>query len=299
MTTSDKRKFSHPPIGMHRDPDLILRDIQVMNEICTSTNRHGICRRSQIQIAKLLRISEATVRRSIQRLMKAGWLERRGGTRPDGGNCSYTYKVIFKDVQEDEQGDLLEPDLEEEAARYEERRYRNDGAPAASVEAYKNELLITVDDEGEMAASRANGEKPDVSSPAKVRVEGSFKRYANEVVSTLARLKPGLDVTRMAGGINPIMGWFTAGCDLDQDVKPALSIVLERAPALPNSLNYFTKAVVSAMKSRKELSEINPNYKNFGAQAAAIRAKQREADLERCDAAIDELGAKFAAGGAL
>lgn len=298
MTATDKRKWSYMPIGIFADRELSPRDLQVMGVICSSTDQNGICYRSQVKIARFLQVGRATVVRAIQRLLKAGWLERSGGTRKDGGNCSYIYRVVNKDVSAPDQSDLFEPNLEEEANLQEEKRCKNGQGVSAQVDTYKNELLITVDDE-EAAASRANGEKPDVSSPAKPRADGSFKRYANEVVATLARLKPGLDVGRMAGGINPIMGWFTAGCDLDQDVKPALSIVLERAPALPNSLNYFTKAVVSAMKSRKELSQINPNYKNFGAQAAARRAKEWEASQARCDAALEELNAEFAAGGAL
>ncbi|QUS57339.1 helix-turn-helix domain-containing protein [Pseudovibrio brasiliensis] len=298
MTTADKRKWSYVPIGIYGDPELSPRDKEVMGVLCSSTNRFGVCCRSMVQIAELLRVGRTTVHRAIHKLMKAGWLERSGGKRKNGGDCSFTYRVIHKDLPEDDQDDLPEPDLEKEAVRLEENCFKNGQTLSAQADTYYNELNITIDDE-QVAASGVNEEKTDVSSPAKPHADGSFKRYANEVVSTLARLKPGLDVGRMAGGINPIMGWFTVGCNLDLDVKPALAIVLERAPALPNSLNYFTKAVVSAMKSREELSQINPSYQNFGAQAAAKRMKERNASRERCNAAIDELSAEFAAGGAL
>lgn len=298
MTATDERKWSYMPIGIFADPDLSPRDLQVMGVICCSTNKHGICYRSQVKIARFLRIGRTTVVRAIQRLMKSGWLERRGGTRRDGGSCSFVYRVVNKDIPTPDQADLFEPNLEEEALLQEEKRYENGQSLSAQTDTYKNELLITIDDE-DAAASRANEGKPEVPSHAQVQAAKRFKHYVNEVVATLARLKPGLDVTRMADGANPIVGWFAKGCDLEQDVKPALAIVLERARVVPNSLNYFTKAVLSAMSSRKELSEINPNYKSFGAHAAEKRARELEASRARCNAALDELNAEYAERGAL
>lgn len=230
--------------------------------------------------------------------MKAGWLKREGGERNDGGKCSYTYRVINKAIVDAPQSDLFEPDLEEEAAKEQNKRYENGQGVPTQAGIHNNETIITIKDDDKAAASGANMRNARLSSQAKRQEETPLKRYTNAVVNAIARLKPELDVARMSGGINPIMGWFTVGCDLEEDVKPALEMVLDRAPELPRSLNYFTQAIISARKSRTEIAKINPRFVKDGDHAKARRARELEASRRSCSNAIDELSAEFAAGGA-
>ncbi|SDQ99399.1 helix-turn-helix domain-containing protein [Pseudovibrio sp. Tun.PSC04-5.I4] len=297
MTAKKKRKWSYMPIGIFADPDLSPRDLQVMGVLCSSTNEYSICYRSQVKIAKLLRIGRTTVHRAIQKLIKAGWLEREGGKRKDGGSCSFIYRVINKDLLTADQADLFEPDLEEEAQRREEKRCENGRGLSTQADTYNNETIITIKDDDKAAASGANMRNARFPSHAKRQEDTPLKRYTNAVVSAIAELKPELDVARMSGGTNPIMGWFTVGCDLERDVKPAIAMVLERAPVLPRSLNYFTQAIISARKSRTEIAEINPRFVKDGGQAKVKRARELEASRRSCSNAIDELSAEFAAGG--
>lgn len=95
--------MSHPrlsitPAGAIFDRSLEPRDIQVLNLLGCYTDKAGWCRRSQVKMAAQLKCGRSSVQRSIENLVRAGWVEKK---RPPWGNKegqpsnSFMYRVIL------------------------------------------------------------------------------------------------------------------------------------------------------------------------------------------------------------
>lgn len=69
-------RYSIIPGGAVTDPNISMRDLQVLALLGRHTKRNGWCWRSQVEMADELRCGRATVGRSIKRLVAAGWLEQ-------------------------------------------------------------------------------------------------------------------------------------------------------------------------------------------------------------------------------
>ena len=287
---ADRPRISFVPAGVYADQSLMPRDRDVLGVLCSSTDGNGICYRSQVKIAQLLGVARSTVYRAISRLMASGWLMRNKGLRPDGGRCSYTYKVINKDVPVPDQMDLFAADIEDghvSAGCSIDRQ----GMPAQTG-IYKNESLKTIDIDDEAAASGSDLAKSVPQTASDLPESEPVRRFMRGVCALLSSV--GLDVEGLRGGVNPAIGWFVKGCDLEQDVSVAVREVAGRAPGVIHSLNYFTSAVLSAHKTRLEVTEIYGKYQRLGEKAAQKRARQEERERESCHAAIAQLEAEYA-----
>ena len=287
---ADRPRISFVPAGVYADQSLMPRDRDVLGVLCSSTDGNGICYRSQSKIAKLLGVARSTVYRAISRLMASGWLLRNEGMRPDGGRCSYTYQVINKDVPVPDQMDLFTADIEDghvSAGCSIDGR----GMPAQTG-SYKNESLKTIDIDDEAAASGSDLAKSVPQVASDLPQGEPVKRFMRGVCALLNSV--GLDVEGLRGGINPAIGWFVHGCDLEQDVATAVREVAGRAPGMIHSLNYFTRAVLSAHKARLEVTQIYGNYQRLGEKAAQQRASRDERERESCREAIAQLEAEYA-----
>ncbi len=287
---ADRPRISFVPAGVYADQSLTPRDRDVLGVLCSSTDRNGICYRSQVKIAELLGVARSTVYRAITRLMAAGWLLRNKGLRPDGGRCSFTYKVINKDVPEPDQPDLFAADLEDGHV-CEGRSIDRQGMPTQAG-IYKNESLKTLDIDDEMAASRSDVAKSVPQKASDLPDSEPVKRFMRGVCALLNSV--GLDVEGLRGGVTPAIGWFAHGCDLEKDVATAVREVAGRAPGVIHSLNYFTSAVLSAHKARLEVTEIYGKYQRSGEKAAQKRARREERERESCLEAIAQLEAEYA-----
>lgn len=278
-------RISFVPAGVYADQSLMPRDRDVLGVLCASTNKAGRCYRSQVKIAELLGVARSTVYRAIKRLIKAGWLECFNGKRADGGRCSYTYRVINKAVPSPKQMDLFEA---EDEAVSQECSTEGQGMPSQAG-IYNESLKTNIDD-------RALNEAPEAAvEPEEARAlpdTKAAKRFMKGVEALLATV--GLSVSRLRGGTNPAIGWFVRGCNLEQDVHTAVREVAGRAPGTIYSLNYFTRAVLSAQKARLEISEVCGKYERLGEKAARSRARKLEKEQQGCLNAIAELEAEWA-----
>ncbi|QUS54486.1 helix-turn-helix domain-containing protein [Pseudovibrio brasiliensis] len=287
----DGSRLSIIPAGVFRDLTLRPRDIQVLGVLCCSTDGNGLTYRSQVKMARQLGVVRYTIQKAISNLVAAGWLKILRGERPDGGDCSHTYKVINKDQVDCEEPDLMEsgPIGEHVVARREKEKAKNRQGVPPKLDTYKNESLITKDEEEQTAASRSYCESTEDTQPPCEDVEGIGQRFIVPLRAFLRKI--GLDPTagRLRGGLEPAWGWAVNGCDLELDVKPTLHMVLGAAPDPVRSLNYFTRAVLAAKNSRLEQGQLNPKFIPDGRKAAQARARKCAADERATNAAIDRV----------
>lgn len=284
-------RLSIIPAGVFEDRGLRPRDVQVLGLLCCSTDGSGTCYRSQVKMARQLGVARYTVQKAISNLVAAGWLKIKRGLRPDGGDCSHTYKVINKDRVNRQEPDLMNsgPIGEHVEARKEREKSKKGQGLPQNFETYKNESLKTKDEEEQTAASGSLcGNAEDNQQPAK-DVEGIGQRYIAPLRAFLRKI--GLDpaAERLRGGLEPAWGWAVNGCDLELDVMPTLQMVLEAAPDQVRSLNYFTRAVLAAKNSRLEQGRLNPKFIPDGRKAAQTRACKAAAEERAIDAAIDRV----------
>jgi len=132
--TADYR-YSIIPAGAIIDQLLEPRDLQVLCLLGRHTKQNGWCRRSQVRMARELRCGRATVQRSIERLVDAGWLEKRllgrDGVEPDATkqpSSIYAYRVC---LDNDAIIDLSKADEEDDE---EVEQVPADGHPGAQPE---------------------------------------------------------------------------------------------------------------------------------------------------------------------
>src|SRR3954451_17202342 len=93
-----KPRLSIIPAGAIFDRSLEPRDLQVLCLLGSHTDQAGWCRRSQVKMAAQLGCGRASVQRSLDRLVDAGWMQKK---RPPWSNetgqpsHSYMYRVVL------------------------------------------------------------------------------------------------------------------------------------------------------------------------------------------------------------
>lgn len=98
-------RFSIIPAGAVLDPRIEPRDLQVLCLFGKHTDRKGWCRRSQVAMAKEIGCARSTVQASIDRLITAGWLEKRAAAdlhTPGVRDSAHEYRVVL-DTPDDPQ----------------------------------------------------------------------------------------------------------------------------------------------------------------------------------------------------
>lgn len=110
-------RFSVIPGGAVTDRRLEPRDLQVLALIGRHTRNGGWVFRSQVKMARELSCGRASIQRSLDRLIDAGWMERRlrgrDGTPPDGSKqpfAAYFYRPVFDNVVPEECFSTFEDD---------------------------------------------------------------------------------------------------------------------------------------------------------------------------------------------
>lgn len=94
---SDPR-FSIIPAGAVTDSNLEPRDLQVLCLFGRHIDDKGWCRRSQVKMAKEIGCARSTVQASIDRLVTAGWLEKRVDNDPHTPGIrasAFEYRVLL------------------------------------------------------------------------------------------------------------------------------------------------------------------------------------------------------------
>lgn len=280
-------RLSFLPAGVLFDQRLSLRAMQVLAVLCCSTDGNGICTRSQVKIAEQLKIARATVYRSIEALVRAGWLEKVAGVRPDGGRCSYTYRVINQGKDAELFASAEEPrHVHADRAQAQKMDRVKGQAMPAKEGSYNNESLKTKEEEDGTGTEEAAG--ANFLPYQQAAAAGRYRRACAKFLGSL-----GLSPEFLRGGFDPVMGWFAAGCHLEMDVKPAILKVMARAPEPPRSLHYFSRAVVAAKKSREECADIPAEFIPDGKVSAVRRERAQERGRAGCLAAIEEVCGGF------
>ena len=77
-----------------KDLDLPHRAVVVYYYLCERANKEGECWPAVPTIAKEIKLSEATVRRAIRDLKKAGAIEAEQRYRTKGGKSSLLFKIL-------------------------------------------------------------------------------------------------------------------------------------------------------------------------------------------------------------
>ena len=112
-------RLSIIPAGAVTDPSLEPRDLQVLCLLGRHTDKDsGWCRRSQVKMAREISCGRATLQRSLERLVDAGWVQKRQWNVPEGvepgqPSASYLYRVI---LDRDDFGAVARDETDDEAA---------------------------------------------------------------------------------------------------------------------------------------------------------------------------------------
>lgn len=92
-------RFSIIPAAAVTDPRLEGRDLQVLCLFGRHIDRNGWCRRSQVKMAGELGCARSTLQASIDRLVEAGWLIKRGEKAdvhaPGERSSAFEYRVML------------------------------------------------------------------------------------------------------------------------------------------------------------------------------------------------------------
>jgi hypothetical protein len=94
-------RLSIIPAGAIFDRTLEPRDLQVVGLLGCYTDKQGWCRRSQVKMAKQLDCGRSSVQRSLDRLVEAGWVQKKrrdaAGLADDSSqpSASYEYRVVL------------------------------------------------------------------------------------------------------------------------------------------------------------------------------------------------------------
>lgn len=91
-------RLSIIPAGAVLDNKLEPRDLQVLCLFGRHIDRKGWCRRSQVQMAKEIGCARSTVQASIDRLIDAGWLQKRAENDPHTKGIrasAFEYRVVL------------------------------------------------------------------------------------------------------------------------------------------------------------------------------------------------------------
>lgn len=88
-------RLSIIPARAATDPELKPRDLQVLCVLGRHTDDLGWCRKSQVKMAEEMGCARSTVFDAIERLVKAGYLERHVQEEENGRDSPHVYRVIL------------------------------------------------------------------------------------------------------------------------------------------------------------------------------------------------------------
>jgi len=116
-------RLSIIPAGAVTDPSLEPRDLQVLCLLGRHTDKDsGWCRRSQVKMAKEISCGRATLQRSLERLVDAGYVQKKQWNVAEGAehvqpSASYLYRVIL-DRDDGDTADRADSDEDEPTASH-------------------------------------------------------------------------------------------------------------------------------------------------------------------------------------
>lgn len=171
-------RLSIIPARACTDPALKPRDLQVLCVLGRHTDDLGWCRKSQVKMAVEMGCARSTVFEAVERLVKAGYVERHVQVEDSGRDSPHVFRVLLDPVHPnpgsigiDYDGDDADAACDDEAenagappCRYIGTPAGIPAPPAGPGPAPKNDPFRTIERD-----ARAEGEKED---PKKVEAEG-------------------------------------------------------------------------------------------------------------------------------
>lgn len=154
-------RLSIIPARAATDPNLKPRDLQALCVLGRHTDELGWCRKSQVKMAEEMRCARSTVFDAIERLVKAGYLERHVQEEENGRDSPHVYRVIL-DPKHPNPALVREADSGTEAAAppadiSAPPAGPGPAPPAGPGPAPKNDPIRTTDSERERETARAAG----------------------------------------------------------------------------------------------------------------------------------------------
>lgn len=102
-------RLSIIPARACTDPQLKPRDLQVLCVLGRHTDDLGWCRKSQVKMADEMGCGRSTVFDAIERLIKAGYLERHVHEEENGRDSPHSYRVVLDPKEADSCGEQPTP----------------------------------------------------------------------------------------------------------------------------------------------------------------------------------------------
>lgn len=246
-------RFSIIPAGAVTDKRLKGHDLHVLALLGQHTNNNGWCRRSQVVMARQLDCARSTVQASIDRLVEAGWVEKRVLSDPhtEGERASaHEYRVVL-DVRDEPQDVVAPPadipappaDLDRHPLPTQTGTYVNDSCLTNSLR--ENARAQSADQFDELWSifpkrprqNRQSAQKAFKALPKQDRQEClvAAKRYAEQFRSSIAIRR---ETPERAREFAPAMAaWITSGQWRDAGYEPGRADELREfvvlAPADP------------------------------------------------------------------
>jgi len=94
-------RLSIIPARAATDASLKPRDLQVLCVLGRHTDDYGWCRRSQVKMANEMGCARSTVQLAVDRLIKAGYLERHVQEAKNGRDSAHLFRVVLDPVHPD------------------------------------------------------------------------------------------------------------------------------------------------------------------------------------------------------
>lgn len=154
-------RLSIIPARAATDPALKPRDLQVLCVLGRHTNELGWCEKSQVKMAKEMGCARSTVFEAVERLIKAGYLERHIQSQKSGRDAPHIYRVILDPVHPDLDSVKADPEPDSETDTPADQSAPPAGIsapPAGPGPAPKNDPLRTKEREGAGASEREEGQ---------------------------------------------------------------------------------------------------------------------------------------------
>ncbi|CTQ52947.1 hypothetical protein LP7551_01467 [Roseibium album] len=146
-------RFSIVPAKAATDPELKLRDLQLLCILGRHTDTAGWCRRSQVKMAAEMGCCRATVYNSIKRLVQRGYVARVPAETASGRDSAHYYRVIldpkFEDQSAEKIDETAEGDTDEPLCQHSDTLVNTPAGPATS----------------ELAGPATSGLAPSITTP--------------------------------------------------------------------------------------------------------------------------------------
>lgn len=216
-------RLSIIPADAVLDPRLKARDLQVLCVFGKHSDKAGWCCRSQVKMAREMNCARSTVQASIERLVAAGWLQKRVLSTPhEAGerDSAHEYRVVL-DVP-DQTLDVVSTPADTSAPLPVQNRH--------PLPIHESAPMLTTPS---LTKQQPRG-KFDLDSLSEKLIEAAGDKIQPHGSIVLA----------------PILGLIEGGCDLETDILPTIRARAAKLTRPAGSWAYFVQPIREAYEAR-------------------------------------------------